>query len=138
MPRAALKPCAHPGCPELVEHGRCAKHQRAEPVKRDKRVHRLYDRLWGKRRAAWLAEHPWCAECLRQGIYTPATDVHHLVAHRGDANIFHSSPLESLCHACHSKVTMAEGRGPRKVSSGSVSSAVGQRREKTSQCGESS
>ncbi len=122
----------------LVDHGRCAQHQQGGPVQRDKRVHRLYDRRWGKRRAAWLAAHPWCAACLRQGIHTPATDVHHLVAHRGDVDVFISSPLESLCHSCHSKATVAEGRGPQQVLGGSVLSVVGQRREKTSQCGESS
>lgn len=137
MPSRMLKPCSYPGCNKLVKSGRCEEHQQPQQSQRDPARQRLYGRKWQKRRASHLAAHPWCAHCLSQGIYTPATDVHHVIPHRGDVNIFWSSPLESLCHSCHSKETAREGRGGKNVLSGGLSSVGGQRREKISQCGES-
>lgn len=37
------------------------------------------------------------------GHTTPATVAHHLVPHRGDETLFFTSPLQSLCKACHDK-----------------------------------
>ena len=120
MPSKALKPCGYPGCPNLVESGRCELHRSESEFKRDPAVQRLYDRKWQARRKVQLSAHPWCEVCLSKGIYTPATDVHHVTPHRGDKNIFLTSPLESLCHACHSEVTAREvnGRGVEKFESG--------------------
>ncbi len=106
MPEAALRPCTYPGCPRLVKAGRCELHA----VKRDAEVHRLYDRRWQRIRRMHLAKNPWCAECLRGGLYVPAVDVHHVTPHRGSRQIFMTSELESLCHSCHSKTTVAESR----------------------------
>lgn len=78
--------------------------------------HRLYDRAWRKRRTAQLADSPWCARCLKRNKYIPATDVHHVIAHRGDRGVFISSPLESLCHTCHSIVTRLENNPPLEES----------------------
>lgn len=102
MPDAALRPCSYPGCSRLVKSGRCDMH-RGE-TRRDPEIHRLYDRKWQDRRRIHLANHPWCAECMRGGSFVPATDVHHLVPHKGNRQIFMTSPLESLCHSCHSKI----------------------------------
>ena len=118
MPRAALKPCKYPGCPELVERGCCEEHakirsdmRRGSNV-RDPRVHRLYGtKRWQLMRERQLAMQPWCELCLSTGIYTEATDVHHVERHEGDSHKFNNSPLQSLCHPCHSKKTAAEVRG---------------------------
>lgn len=111
MPSKALKPCSYPGCPNLVEGGRCELHKNESEFKRDPAVQRLYDRKWQARRRVQLSAHPWCEVCLSKGIYTPATDVHHVSPHRGDKELFISSPLMSLCHACHSEITSREVRG---------------------------
>lgn len=114
MPKAALKSCAYPGCQVLVAKGMCAQHAaqvQADPARvhpRDAAVHRLYDRRWKRIRMVHLAEHPWCEDCLKEGRYVPAVDVHHEKRHRGDAVTFYTSPLRSLCHACHSRRTVAE------------------------------
>jgi 5-methylcytosine-specific restriction endonuclease McrA len=63
------------------------------------------------RRRIWLSQNPWCEDCLRANIYTPATDVHHKVRHEGDIDKFLSDDLESLCHACHSRKTAEEVKG---------------------------
>jgi 5-methylcytosine-specific restriction protein A len=108
MPLSARRPCAYPGCPELVASGRCAKHQQARAFVRERERQNLYDRRWQRIRKSYLTAFPWCADCLAQGRYTPATDVHHEVRHQGNRAIFLSSPLRSLCHACHSRRTAAE------------------------------
>ncbi len=125
MPRVALHPCSYPGCTELVEHGRCPEHRHNEATyQRDPGRQRLYDRKWQKRRELQLSTHPWCEDCLDQGVYTPATDVHHLIPHRGDPLVFGSSPLRSLCHVCHSRHTIQEGRAPEKFPSGGCRAQV--------------
>jgi 5-methylcytosine-specific restriction protein A len=37
-----------------------------------------------------------------------ATDVDHVVPHRGDIKLFMTGELQSLCHSCHSRKTIAE------------------------------
>lgn len=67
---------------------------------------RGYTRRWGKVRAAWLADHPLCAECERQGRLTPATVVDHIKPHRGDPVLFwDETNYESKCAACHNAKT---------------------------------
>jgi 5-methylcytosine-specific restriction protein A len=106
MPYAALRPCTYPGCTELVRGGRCSKH--CLFVERDPERQRLYGRRWRRMRQAYLAEHPWCEECLSEGRYVAATDVHHKERHEGDASKFYGSDLQALCHACHSRKTAEE------------------------------
>jgi 5-methylcytosine-specific restriction protein A len=123
MPNSPLTLCAYPNCPELVRSGYCSFHHVLKVTyPRDPQRQALYDRRWKKRRVAWLASHPWCEDCLDQDIYTPATDVHHEIRHAGDVDLFLSSPLRGLCHACHSRRTIIEVRGDRgglkKLSSG--------------------
>jgi len=111
MPSAAKKACSYPGCVTLVPSGRCELHRIAEVVYRNREVGFLYGRAaWKARRVQQLAGQPWCEMCLADEIYTAAVDVHHVQRHEGDVNIFLSSPLQSLCHACHSKVTLQELR----------------------------
>ena len=114
MPSSTLRPCSYPGCSALVRHGRCAEHLgMGELQHSEERMQRqrLYGRMaWQRARQAQLARHPWCEECLRANVYTPAEDVHHKQKHAGNPFVFVTSPLESLCHACHSKLTMTEVR----------------------------
>lgn len=111
-PMRSLRACAYPGCGELVRSGYCTSHRKVEVVTspRDPRVQRLYDRTWQKRRNAQLAREPWCKDCMVNGIYTPATEVHHEHRHRGNRVVFNTSPLTSLCDSCHSKRTAVEVR----------------------------
>jgi len=141
MPTLPLKPCSYPGCGNLVQHGRCELHrEQAGSFVRDPQRQRLYDRAWQRTRRLHLSSNPWCADCLAEGIYTEATDVHHEERHEGDRVKFLTSPLTSLCKAHHSRRTAAEvmGEGGEKVSSWGASSARGLPHEKNSQCGESS
>jgi 5-methylcytosine-specific restriction enzyme A len=112
MPTRSKRPCKYPGCPHLEEQdGYCATHQdQAKAKETYPERHGLYGPAWRRRRMAYLASHVWCEDCLElePKIYTVASDVHHVIPHRGDRAIFYSSPLRALCHAHHSKRTTNE------------------------------
>jgi 5-methylcytosine-specific restriction protein A len=104
MPMKPGKPCAYPGCPEIV-HGRnryCDKHQ-AQEWRRESRerraagTHADYGPRWREISKRYLRDHPTCERCG-----APAEVVHHLIP--GD-----HSALQSLCRSCHSKVHAERG-----------------------------
>jgi 5-methylcytosine-specific restriction protein A len=107
MPKSAQHVCPYPGCTALVEHGYCSKHDAAQVI-RDPNRRRLYDREWRKVRALQLSREPWCAQCLKDGQYVEATDVHHIERHEGDVVKFKTGRLQSLCHRHHSAETAKE------------------------------
>jgi 5-methylcytosine-specific restriction protein A len=114
MPRAALRPCTHPGCGELVADGsRCPKHARAERVEIDRRrgssASRGYGHKWRRYREAFLAEHPLCKACVVAGRTRPATVVDHIRPHKGDMRLFWDPKNhQALCKACHDAKTARE------------------------------
>lgn len=99
-----------------MRKGYCVTHQmiRADVYPhrtRDQAVQRLYDTVrWEQIRIRQLSNEPWCAACLADGLYTPATDVDHVTPHRGDQEKFFAGPFQSLCHSCHSRKTIREMR----------------------------
>jgi 5-methylcytosine-specific restriction protein A len=54
-----VKVCTQPGCPALVEHGRCAQHG-PRVAKRPSTTAQGYGAAWRRKRAAFLAAHPVC------------------------------------------------------------------------------
>ena len=70
-------------------------------------------------RPGQLLREPFCRECARWGIRTPATDVDHVRDHRGDWALFTDrNNLQSLCPSCHSRKTMREQWQNRRKNSG--------------------
>lgn len=124
-----MKICAFPGCHRLVTitgkycelHKKSGNEREARFIKEreSKRVRyagssseRGYGYRWKKLRDRFIAKHPHCVECLKQGIMTLATDVDHIVPHRGDpALLYDENNLQSLCKSCHSKKTAREDGG---------------------------
>jgi 5-methylcytosine-specific restriction protein A len=109
MPVRPKKPCRKHGCKELVELGYCDKHKK-ESYKRDERrgtaSERGYGSEWRKARLGFLSRNPLCKECLKNDIIEPATDVDHVIPHRGDRKLFWDvNNWQALCHICHSKKT---------------------------------
>ena len=79
---------------------------------RGTRTERGYSNVWLKAAKAFLIAHPLCAECERQGKVTPATEVDHIVPHKGDKKLFwDQNNWQSLCHECHSRKTAREDGG---------------------------
>lgn len=101
------KPCAHPGCPELVSgQTYCDKHRREKQQVQDRyrgSAHqRGYDARWRRERVLFLQHNPLCVECKRQGRLKPATVVDHVVDHKGNMELFWDvNNWQSLCKRCH-------------------------------------
>lgn len=113
MPWKAKRPCRYPGCAKIIETGKlyCAEHEPFSPQaqyekERMTAAQRGYDRGWQQARTAFLNNHPLCAECERQGKYTPATVVDHIIPHRGNKKLFWDiSNWQALCETCHGRKT---------------------------------
>lgn len=114
MPQKPMRPCSHPGCGTLTKDGYCARHK----------PKRLHDRStvaeswrWMYKTDAWLYDlrptqlmrEPFCRVCSQHGKRVIATEVDHVVDHKGDWQIFTDrGNLQSLCHSCHSRKTARE------------------------------
>lgn len=113
MPTRPKKPCRHPACAALTDGTYCDKHRplHSEAVRSASK--RGYGRKWQRESKAHLREHPLCVECLKQGKYTQATVVDHVVPHRGDSKLFWDrSNWRSLCKRCHDRKTRREDSLP--------------------------
>lgn len=61
-----------------------------------------YGYRWQQAREGFLRKHPLCAQCERQGVVEAASVVDHIVAHRGDMELFWDrANWQSLCGPCH-------------------------------------
>ena len=112
MASKPLRPCRHPGCPELTRDGWCPEHKPKQAPRRESASwHRWYSLpVWtDDLRPGQLLREPFCRECGRRGLRTWATDVDHIRDHKGDWALFTDrGNLQSLCHTCHSRKTMAD------------------------------
>ena len=117
MANKPLRPCRHPGCPELTRDGWCPKHRPKHQRGRSAEYHGLYSLpVWRYQlRPEHLLQEPFCRECARR--YPPsdprhrtrATVVDHIRPHEGDMALF-TDPgnLQSLCKTCHDRKTHQE------------------------------
>ena len=115
MPSRPNTPCKHPGCPELVPYGKryCEKHRKLHPEETRSAAARGYDGRWRKARKTYLAAHPLCVACLKEGRYTKATVIDHIEPHRGDRTLFwNPSNWQSLCAHHHNVKTGREDSRP--------------------------
>lgn len=106
MPYAAKKPCTYPGCRELVNKGRCNKHQ---AVKKDKRLGssaRGYNYKWQVASKNYLRQHPLCVNHKAKGEIVAAKVVDHRTPHKGDMKLFwNPNNWQALCITCHNRKT---------------------------------
>lgn len=99
--------CIEPGCPITVTRGRCAAHTRAYERTIRRTDHRFYDtKRWELARERQLADHPLC-QCDNPSCERIATQVHHIVDRADGGEPYHPDNLQSLTHACHSRITRA-------------------------------
>jgi 5-methylcytosine-specific restriction enzyme A len=113
VPAVARRFCNQSRCPSFaVFEGRCAAHQRSKERTSSADWHHLYDTRWQRYRLTFLAEHPLCVECRRNGQLFPATVVDHVKPHRGDYELFWDpSNHQGLCRSCHDRKTATEDGG---------------------------
>ncbi len=103
-----MMPCLEPGCPVLVERGRCKAHRIRYPDRRPTAARRGYDATWRRVRAAYLRAQPFCEACEREGRTTAAQLVDHIVPLRSGGARLDPSNLQSLCRAHHAAKTARE------------------------------
>lgn len=74
---------------------------------------RGYTTRWDKARRTYLASHPLCVLCKRDGRITAATVVDHIVPHKGDQQLFWDveGNWQSLCKPHHDRDKQREERG---------------------------
>lgn len=107
MPSRSLKPCSYPGCPNLTTGGRCPLHKR--PDTRPTATERGYDAEWRRLRAQHLRDNPWCVMCASFGKVERATEVDHIIPHKGDEALrLDPDNLQSMCKWHHSQKTAKE------------------------------
>ena len=75
--------------------------------KRENSYRRGYTKKWGRAVKRWLAKHPLCVECEKEGIINNKhLQVDHIVPHRGDMNLFWDpNNWQTLCRKHHSEKT---------------------------------
>lgn len=78
---------------------------------------RGYGVAWRRARLAFLAEHPLCERCQKQGKTTAATVVNHRTPHKGDPTLFwDEANWEATCKPHHDAVIQSEEkRGSRRI-----------------------
>ena len=115
MPYRPKVPCKQPGCAALVEPGMqyCEKHLPLHPEATRSAGKRGYGSRWQRESKQFLQSHPLCAVCMKQGRYTKATVVDHIIPRRGDPKLFWDrSNWQSLCKPCHDRKTLTEDINP--------------------------
>ena len=113
MPNAALKPCSHPGCIELVRSGSlCAEHRLMRERERGSSSARGYDYEWRKIREAFLRKRMWCSNPygVHTGMRVMAVHVDHVVP-LSQGGTHDEGNLNPLCTSCHSRKTAASDGG---------------------------
>lgn len=109
MPTAPLRYCSQPGCKQKTAYTYCQDHYRKDRDYRNRFTAGNYGRPWRRERDKFLSTHPWCVECLKEGHQIVATDVDHIVPHRGNEDLFWAeSNWQSLCEQHHGQKTAAE------------------------------
>ena len=112
MPMKPLRPCNYPGCTALTRTRYCETHAVRSTVQRPSAYQRGYTYKWSKQAKEFLRAHPWCAECAKIGQLVPATQVDHIIPHKGNQSIFwDKSNWQGLCDSHHSQKTAREDGG---------------------------
>ena len=113
VPTKPKRSCRYPGCPDLSNGLYCEKHKKLTDAQynkyqRDPETRKRYGGEWRKIRGRYIKAHPLCEECLTQGLYTPAQEVHHILPlSHGGGNA--AENLMALCKPCHSRITVEMG-----------------------------
>ena len=114
MPWKPLRPCRHPGCPNLSEQAYCEIHRQKvkadvnrnyDRSKRDREMYNFYhSAAWIKLRSIKIKKNPLCEECYKHGHLKKASIVDHILpAREYPSNRLDIDNLQSLCAACHNK-----------------------------------
>ena len=86
--------------------------QTGKPLPKRSSTELGYGYKWQVLRAWWLRHNPLCVRCREKGLVTEATEVDHILPHKGNKEMFWDREnLQSLCKKCHSMKTATEDGG---------------------------
>ena len=115
MPHRPARPCRYRGCPNLTgdKSGYCGQHLQSTrqqyDTQRGTAAERGYDARWQRYRLSYLAEHPLCVLCAKNGRVVAATIVDHIIPHHGDQKLFWDpANHQALCEQHHNVKTAKE------------------------------
>ena len=132
MPTAALTPCANPGCPELVERGRCDAHRVAQRQAYDRATgtsaQRGYDETWRRFVLAYrqgrdldlsqpgavliLEARNRCAHCWTEGRRnSDRLEYDHIIPLSAGGARLDVANVQPLCDSHHRVKTWRERQG---------------------------
>ena len=73
---------------------------------------RGYGGRWQRASKAFLLLNRWCSVCREKGLWVLATEVDHVVPHKGDMGLFWSQDnWDAKCKRCHSVKTCRDDGG---------------------------
>lgn len=77
---------------------------------RGTRTERGYSNRWGEYRLAYLKANPLCVMCEKEGCYTPAKIVDHIIPIEGEGDVLFwpDSNHQGLCVSHHSRKTTTQ------------------------------
>ena len=86
--------------------------QREIDERRPSSSQRGYNARWNRERAVFLREHPYCIKCAAEGHTVKATDVDHIIPHRGNPDLmWNQDNWQPLCKRHHLAKTARERTG---------------------------
>lgn len=95
----ALPSSLEPNAPKkYTPHGIVNAKLGRRPDYRKTAPQRGYDWRWQKLRKAYVAEHPWCEDCLLEGKHVPVHEVDHVIPFKSL-----DDPLRLDWHNCRSR-----------------------------------
>lgn len=107
MPTKPMRPCNHPGCPELTQGGFCNEHRRdrwQSDEHRETAAERGYDWEWAEFSRRYKRKHPLCQRCNEQGIKSMTQIPHHITPLAQGGEKYDEDNLMPLCRDCHSEI----------------------------------
>ena len=88
MPWKPKSICRYPGCNEFCHDTYCDKHKKQIAKERNSTNSKIYNSRWRRVSKTYLKEYPLCVQCRKEGRLTPATEVDHIIPHKGDMKLF--------------------------------------------------
>ena len=97
----------------MTDESYCPAHKRLVAARynryeRTPEMKHRYNGAWPAIRRSYIKAHPLCEVCRREGRYTEAREVHHIIP-LADGGTHGDSNLMALCKPCHSRITATEG-----------------------------
>ena len=112
-----LHKCNKSGCNALIsiKYKYCKKHvnyysRQYDRIRMNREATRNYrkfyqSKAWKNLRSLKLARNPLCERCLKNNIYSLATDVHHIKdVYNNYSYRLNCNNLQALCKPCHEKI----------------------------------